>query len=134
MKTRLFWKTIVIWIIVIAILSMVMQPHRTVSTEGFDGRLEVQSNSGYTIDIDYENVEKIELRENLDYGRMLDGTDQSKEKSGLWENEEFGEYRLCVNAKIDLCIALETPSGVFVVNYESAKSTESLYEAILKQL
>jgi hypothetical protein len=134
LKRGSFWKTIVIWILVIAVLAMIMQPHRTVSTEGFDGRVEIQSRSGYTLDIVYDQVEKIELRENLDYGRIVDGTDEKKEKSGLWENEEFGEYHLCVNEKVDSCIVLWTSSDVLVVNYESDKSTESLYEAILKQI
>lgn len=134
MKRVSVWKTLIIWMIVIAVLAMFMKPRHMVSTEAFDGYLTIQGNSGYTISIVYDEIQYIELRENLDYGTVVNGLDEKKEKSGIWENEEFGEYQLCVNAKIDTCIILYMEPGIQVINFESDKSTESLYEAILNQI
>lgn len=133
MKKISFLKSTILWIIAIIVFSMVLKPHRTVNTEAFDGKIRIQGYSGYTMDVAYDEIESVELQKNFDYGIPVDGTDEKKEKSGIWKNAMFGEYQLCVNTAIDTCIILHMTSGVLVMNYESEKSTESLYEAILKQ-
>lgn len=134
MKRASLWRNLLIWVVVIACLAMFMQPRRTVRSEAFEDGLTVESESGYVIDIAYEDVTAIELREDFDYGTLIDGVDEKKEKSGVWENEELGQYRLCVNAGIPSCIILHTESGSLVINYESDRSTQSLYEAMLEQI
>lgn len=134
MKKMSVWKNMILWLIVIAAFAFFMQPHDTVSLESFDETLKIQGESGYTIDLVYDEIQNVELIENLDYGVMIKGVDENKEKSGIWKNDEFGEYQLCVNAKIDSCIVLHIENGIQVVNYESNKSTESLYEAILTRI
>ncbi len=134
MKKIYFLRSVALWIIIVFILAMVLKPYRIVNTEAFDGSLQIRGYSGYTIDVAYTEIESAELLKDLDYGVLIEGTDKKKEKSGIWENEMFGEYQLCVNTAINDCIILRTASDTLVINYESAKSTENLYEAILKQL
>ena len=134
MKKISVWKNLLLWLIVIAIFALFMKPHHAVSTEGFDGKLTVQGNSGYTIQIAYDQITGIELRDNLGYGILVSGVNQGKEMSGIWENEELGEYHLCINTTIDSCIIVYIGKEIYVVNYESERSTKSMYTAILEQM
>ena len=134
MKSDSAWKNLILWVVVIAVFAVFLHPRRTVNADANEGYLTITGASGYTVEIRYEDVRSAELRESMDYGTRIDGTDEKKEKSGLWNNDEFGQYRLCVNAKVPSCIILTTDQGVTVVNYESRTSTQQLYEAILRQL
>ena len=134
MKEYSPWKTLALWVIVIAVFAVFFQPRRPVRAEAEEGSLAITGASGYTAVIRYEDVTGMELRDSLDYGTKLDGTDSRKEKSGTWENDEFGTYELCVSAKFPTCIVLTTEAGTTVVNFESERSTRSLYEALGEQI
>ena len=133
MKKASMYKNIIIWLVVIAVLAIFMNPGSPVSMEALEGEFVMQGNSGYIVRITYAEIQFMELREGLDYGMLVSGVDGKKEKSGTWENEEFGEYQLCVDAKVSSCIILHTKTGIQVVNIESDKSTAGLYKAILNQ-
>ena len=134
MKKASLWKNLIVWLVVIAVLATVMKPRQTTSIEAFDGYLTFQGGSGYVINIAYNEIQHVELRENVDYGTVVDGIDEKKEKSGTWKSDEFGEYQLCINTRIYCCIILYMETGIKVVNFESDKSTKSLYEAIIVQI
>lgn len=79
--------------------------------------------------LDYDQIASIALSDLPDVGTPADGTDQRKLQCGVWENETWGTYTLCVSPKISRCIVLTMHNGdIFVLNYESADSTASLYE------
>lgn len=126
--------TIVLWVTVIAVLSFFMKPVKNTSCVAEAERLLITGRSGYELPIVYEEVARIEYRGELDYGSLLDGVDDGKEKSGRWENGEFGQYLLCVNAKVKPCIVLHTAEHTIVINFESQPSTEALYDALVEQI
>lgn len=132
MKKAAIWKNLIICLVIVIVLAVFMDPQSPVSMEALDKELLIKGNSGYTIRIIYAEIQHSELRESLDYGVIVSGENERREKSGTWRNEEFGEYRICVDAKVDYCIVLYTESEIQVVNIESNESTASLYEAILK--
>lgn len=134
MKKLSFWGTLLFWIIAITGAGFLLKPQRAANMEAKEDALIFHSNSGYSITVAYKDMESVEYRENLQYGTLVDGVNEKTEKSGIWENEEFGEYRLCVRGKYTTCIVIHTEEEVIVVNFESEKSTKGLYEAILKQL
>ena len=125
---------IVVWIAVLAVLSLFMKPAKITSCAAQQGNILVTGRSGYELPITYEEVTTIEYREELDYGTLIDGVDDGKEKSGQWENDELGQYLLCVNAKVKPCIILHTSEQIMVINYESQQSTQALYDALLEQI
>ena len=43
------------------------------------------------------------------------------------ENDSWGQYNLCIDPRIETCIAIETSNGFFVLNYENEESTQQLY-------
>lgn len=122
------------WIAVFAVLSIFMKPVRSTSCAAQEGRILVTGRSGYELPVVYEKVTVIEYRGEIDYGTMIDGADDGKEKSGRWENDEFGQYLLCVNAKVEPCIVLHTEEQTMVINYESEQSTRALYDALVEQI
>lgn len=126
--------TIVLWVAVIAVLSFFMKPVKNTSCVAEEERLLVTGRSGYELPIVYQEVTRIEYREELDYGSLLDGVGDGKEKSGQWENDEFGQYLLCVNAKVKPCIVLHTAEQTMVINFESQQSTRALYDALVEQI
>ena len=126
--------TIVLWIAVFAVLSIFMKPTKTTSAAAQEGQLQITGKSGYTLSVVYDELETVEYREQMDYGTVVDGVDEGKEKSGIWENGELGQYRLCVNTKVKPCIVLRTKEQTMVVNFESESSTQALYNAILEQM
>lgn len=125
---------IVLWIAVLAVLSLFMKPAKITSCAAQQGNILVTGRSGYELPIIYEEVTAIEYRGELDYGALIDGVDDGKEKSGQWENAELGQYLLCVNAKVNPCIILRTREQTMVINYESQQSTQALYDALLEQI
>lgn len=122
-----------ICLLLVAVLTVLINPRSPVSMEALDEELVVQGSSGGAVRITYSEIQYAELRESLDYGVVVRGEDGKRERSGIWKNEEFGEYQLCVDAKIKSCIVLHMKSGIQVVNIESDQSTASLYDAILKR-
>ena len=130
MKRGSMWKTTVLWILTIAVLSIFLHPHKTVGTTTNEKGITFQSASGYEVEVCFDQVENLQLVDEFDYGTLVDGTENRKEKSGIFQNASFGQYRLCVNTKIPKSIIIRTANDICVVNYESEKSTEELYEAM----
>ena len=126
--------TVALWVAVIAVLSFFMKPVRNTSCTAEEGRILITGRSGYELSVDYEKVTAIEYRQEMDYGALIDGVDDGKEKSGRWENDELGQYLLCVNAKVEPCIVLRTAEQTMVVNFESQQSTRALYDALVEQI
>lgn len=125
---------IIMGIAVFAVLSIFMKPIRTTSCAAEEGSLSVTGRSGYALSIRYDEITDIEYRAEMDYGTLVDGVDDGKEKSGLWENDELGQYRLCVNTKVTPCIVLRTDGEIMAINFESEASTLALYDALLEQM
>lgn len=122
------------WLAVFAVLSFFIKPVKITNCVAQEGRILVIGRSGYELPVTYEEVTAIEYLKEMDYGNLIDGVDDGKEKSGRWENDELGQYLLCVNAKVKPCIVLRTNEQTLVINYESEQSTRALYDALLEQI
>jgi hypothetical protein len=130
MKKRKVLIYMVSWIAVVAVLSLCMKPVRNTDCEVFDGGFLMTGKSGYELSVDFASIETVEYRAEIDYGNLIEGIDNSKEKSGKWENDELEDYCMCVNAKVESCIILHMSEQTIVINYESEDSTKALYNAI----
>lgn len=129
------WVSWIAWVIIILILSRTMSGEQKVSTTVEADGITFQADSGYTAELQWDEISDIEVVEDFPYGTLVEGTDNSKEKSGIWNNDLFGEYELIANAKVSSCIVCTTNSGRTVVfNYESEESTESLLKALQEKI
>lgn len=81
---------------------------------------------------DIEIIQLIELPEN--YGTCIDGGIDKGFSYGLWENDEWGTYSLCVRNSVRQAILISQKGNVLVFNYEGITSTESFYHALLEAI
>lgn len=88
----------------------------------------------YTIEVRYDDIEDLEQAKDLDLGQCLEGGETKRCRYGLWENDAFGQYRLCVWTGLTQYVVLDTAEGTVVCNYESDEATGSLYDALVKFL
>lgn len=129
------WLSWAVWIIVIVILSRFMGGGLAVNVTMDADRLYLETKSGYVSQIMWEDIQSVELTDDVRYGVVIDGENGAKEKSGVWRNDEFGEYELCISTKFSKYIVCVSQSGhVIVFNYESEASTNSLYDAMMKKI
>ncbi len=125
------WGGILIFLAIIIIFSFFMSPSDPVEFNFEEDYFTATVESGYTCTVYLSDINSIEVRDGeLDLGVMLDGIDGSEEKSGIWENSEFGQYTICIAPDIERYIVIDTVNGIVVVNYADESSTESLAEAI----
>ena len=89
----------------------------------------LRSYSGEEAEISYSDLTGVEYATSLDLGTLIHGTDDKKARSGVWENERFGEYRLFALPKVTEYMVLKTADSVTVFNYEGTETTRGLYDA-----
>ncbi|MCC8102839.1 MAG: hypothetical protein LIP11_11480 [Clostridiales bacterium] len=65
-------------------------------------------------------------------GEAVETISEDRYIAGTWENEEWGTYVLCIKENLDSYLVVTTEETVFVFNYESEKTTESLCSALLE--
>ncbi|MCD8014866.1 MAG: hypothetical protein LUG99_17170 [Lachnospiraceae bacterium] len=87
------------------------------------------------ITVSYADLTRVELCDSVDFGTLSEGTDDRRVRSGLWVNDEWGEYYLFAVKKVKSdYILLETDETVVVFNYESAEVTQNVYTAFQEYL
>ncbi len=131
---RVMIGVVIICIAVVAILVAVVM---------YSGYVEVSMNDdGITIDasmmhenIEFSDIESVELRDDVDYGTRIGGYGGTDISSGNFRNDEFGKYKLAIHNSVDLCIVIHKASGkVVVFNLPDRESTETFYNDILERL
>ena len=84
--------------------------------------------TGFSFNILYADVEKIELTTLPEFGTLEKGTDTAALKCGNWKNSAWGTYHLCVIPDVDQCIQVTLKDGRIVVfNYKEAENTQGVY-------
>lgn len=87
------------------------------------------SASDYDWLIPYVQIESLELAELPDTGMLVGGTQNRTLRCGIWKNNLWGEYTLCIDPRIDSCIVITMKNGsIYVLNYENSDSTGQLYK------
>lgn len=100
-----------------------------------DDTLVVSSPEEFSFSVDYDEISSTELVDFTDSGTMLSGGENSSYAWGVWENDAWGEYSMCVIKKLDTAILITTQDGErMVFNYESDDTTASLFQAFNEML
>ena len=95
-----------------------------------EGTVYLSSGSDYSCEIPLSHVTDIFLLDDPNFGEPADGGTNKHCRYGIWQNEAWGEYRIVAETKIQKCIVLSGEEGFTLFNYESEKTTESLYRAL----
>ncbi len=117
-------------IIVIFFLFFRNNLNETVYVETLETVLYLKAYTGEELSVAYQDIQKITLYDTFEPGEQVSGSDNLRVRSGVWQNDTWGEYQLFDVKKIDGCIALETSDEVIVFNYESDSVTQQLFESL----
>jgi hypothetical protein len=128
--TRIFGVCLLIGVIVYFLTKDV----EGISIDVKDDMLSLSYSSGDSFEFRYADILSVTETQHLDLGKYISGTDTKRYQFGVWENEEFGKYNLCIYANVARYIVVETSSGIFVFNTDSEDATESFYKAFLELL
>lgn len=87
------------------------------------------SASHYDWEISYGKICTLELVQLADPGQLVEGAKRSTLCCGTWENELWGSYTLCIDPRVETCVAITMDDdSVCVLNYESNDATQQLYQ------
>ncbi|MCC8105580.1 MAG: hypothetical protein LIO99_06175 [Clostridiales bacterium] len=79
-----------------------------------------------------DDIQSAELVTTFTMGDAVESISEKKYIVGTWENEDWGQYTLCIKQSVESYIVLITTDGaVCVFNYESVDSTEAMCSALL---
>jgi hypothetical protein len=111
----------------------------TKNTEGIsvavkDDHLALSHSLGASFDIIFKDILSVTETQALELGQNVSGTQAQDYRFGVWKNDEFGEYNLCIYANVERYIVVKTTTATFVFNLDSADATDSFYKAFLELL
>ena len=95
-----------------------------------DGRLSVSDEGRYTWVVEIDDIIALELVEEMDFGTIWEGESKPNIISGIYRNNEYGEYRIIAFADVGQYIVIHYSGGILVCNYISISQTESIYERL----
>ena len=136
-----FWKLVsrkdlVFGILLFAVVigMTVYETYHKVAVEFSDTAVDIRT-SKYSMNIPYDQVESVELMELPDAGQVLDGADDMTARTGLWENETWGEHYICADLNSPTCVAVYLKDGrIFVFSRRSEVETERDYRQLLDRI
>lgn len=83
----------------------------------------------YTMNIPYDMVDSIELMDLPGGGKDVNGKDDMVTRTGVWENEVWGEYHICANLNSTNCVVVHLNDGrVFVFSNKNNETTAENFE------
>lgn len=83
-----------------------------------------------SIVIPYEDVQYIELLDTYEVGTMISGKSDRLLYYGVFQNELYGEYLLCVRPSVENAIRINMEDQVVIFNYESEEVTAELCDTM----
>ena len=125
---------IVFAVLFVAVVSKAFLFPRELLFEWEESCLRINYPDGNTAVLEYEDVERIVLWEEISYGECLQGGLEDNLRYGTWKNSDFGEYQLCIENDVSCCVALYGAEKCFVINGESDETTRELAESIQEAL
>ncbi len=122
------------WILMAAILVLltlvsVLNKEGAVTLTYGEEALTVNGADGYSFQVAYEEIASIALEELPDLGTAVEGGSDASFRYGVWENDTWGEYTLCLTTNVDTCIVLTLRDGsIYVFNYGDEDGTQAVYD------
>jgi hypothetical protein len=74
-----------------------------------DEDMNLASSSGEPVDIRYKDILSVTLIEDLDPGQFVSGIETNRFVFGVWKNNGYGEFNLCIYPVLKEILLLKLP-------------------------
>ncbi|MBE6983429.1 MAG: DUF1648 domain-containing protein [Ruminococcaceae bacterium] len=91
----------------------------------------VKASFSETLNIPYENIDSVEFREEFAAGSRYMGFGSPTISTGIFQNEEFGQYTLYAYTNGEGCVILRQDDNVLVIVGKTLEETKGIYESLL---
>lgn len=96
-----------------------------------DNSLQLSGTFVSSSEISYDDITKIEYRENIDIGHKKNGINNAVIEAGRYRNDEFNDYRLYGYTNSLQYVIIYTDNEVFVVSGKTKQQTQDIYEKLM---
>lgn len=136
-----FWKLVSrkdlvfgILLFAIVIVMTVFETYNKVKVDFSETAVDIRT-SKYSMNIPYDMVKSVEMAALPDAGQVIDGADDMAARTGLWENETWGEYYICADLNSPTCIVTHLNDGrIFVFSRRNEEETAQIHELFLDKI
>lgn len=134
-ESRVSQRIIGLVILAVVAVFLLVTFSKGISIKMNDSTLAVSGGIMYSDKIDYSKINKVELRDKVNYGNRDNGMDLFSIETGFFSNKEFGKYKLYVNTNAGKFIVINYDDNkVAVFNQKDAASTEKLYNDLNEKI
>ena len=88
----------------------------------------VEASFSETLNIPYENIDSVEFREEFAAGSRYMGFGSPTISTGIFQNEEFGQYTLYAYTNGEGCVILRQDDNVLVIIGKTMEETKGIYD------
>lgn len=101
-----------------------------VSAEMDQVHLGVSGTYGDAIFVELSTVTEVQLVDSLAFGTCLEGEETGNTVSGIYANEDLGQYTIHAYTDVPAYILVTYPEGILVFNCETDSRTEDFYDRL----
>lgn len=99
-----------------------------------DTTLQVTNSYISGVELAYEDMDSVELRQSFDYGVRGYGFGSARLAMGVYQNDEFEAYTLYAYKGCESVVLIRSGEKVLVLNCKTAAETQSLYDTLLAKI
>ena len=90
----------------------------------------------YDMTVPYDLIESAELTDLPEAGvQIANGADDQTIRTGLWDNDTWGEHHICADLESDTCIVMHLNDGrIFVFTGKDEEQTAQHFAALQEKL
>lgn len=99
-----------------------------------DTSLQVTNSYISGVELAYEDMDSVELRQSFDYGVRGYGFGSARLAMGVYQNDEFEAYTLYAYKGCESVVLIRSGKKVLVLNGKTAAETQSLYDTLLAKI
>lgn len=131
-KLMLILAAVAVALIAVAVIGYVFTGD--ISYTYTDTTLQVTNSYISGVELAYEDMDSVELRQSYDYGVRGYGFGSARLAMGVYQNEEFEAYTLYAYKSCDSVVLIHSGEKVLVLNCKTAEETQSLYDTLLAKI
>ncbi len=90
----------------------------------------VEASFSETLNIPYENIDSVEFREEFAAGSRYMGFGSPTISTGIFQNEEFGQYTLYAYTNGEGCVILRQDDNILVIVGKTLEETKAIYDRL----
>lgn len=131
-KLMLILAAVAVVLIAVSVLAYVFTGDITYTYT--DTTLQVTNSYISGVELAYEDMDSVELRQSFDYGVRGYGFGSVRLAMGVYQNEEFEAYTLYAYKGCESVVLIRSGEKVLVLNCKTAEETRNLYDTLLAKL